>query len=309
MRQSGTLCFVQIWGVVFDVQIAWIRVVLLAMTCSLCACSAYDAKLISVSKKRPGVAGSEGASGEGGAGAAGDDGMGGESGTVCVGADCEMDASAQLPCLMLADCDDHLACTRDALAESDSGCATACERPLSITEPMNGDTCCPPGATAASDADCEPACGNDVVDPGEDCDGGPGCVDCKLNSAQNDCVDRLSMPGTESEECRRCACTNCTTETLACLDDADTDRKAKCDTLVACALAKDCAAMGCYCGDTPDPSCFFPMGDCIPEVESAANTDRRDVILLRLNDTNFALGRAVALTTCARTACPSHCPQ
>ncbi len=64
-------------------------------------------------------------------------------------------------------CDDADPCTADRLVGGP--CQRVC---LHLPVPWeSGDGCCPPGAHAAVDADCEPACGNGFVEPGEDCDG------------------------------------------------------------------------------------------------------------------------------------------
>lgn len=65
-------------------------------------------------------------------------------------------------------CDDMMSCTADTLMNGGS-CQAACSN-VDITQPMNGDGCCPPGATTANDDDCLPGCGNGVVDSGETCD-------------------------------------------------------------------------------------------------------------------------------------------
>ncbi len=84
------------------------------------------------------------------------------------------------------DCDDGVACTRDIRSGAD--CTATCTHE-EITTIIPNDGCCPAGATAATDSDCSPTCGNGVVDPGETCDtaiatGSPGACpvpsDCTL---------------------------------------------------------------------------------------------------------------------------------
>lgn len=65
-------------------------------------------------------------------------------------------------------CDDMMSCTADTLMNGGS-CQAACSN-VDITQPMNNDGCCPPGATTGNDNDCAPGCGNGVVDAGETCD-------------------------------------------------------------------------------------------------------------------------------------------
>jgi cysteine-rich repeat protein len=67
-------------------------------------------------------------------------------------------------------CDDGDACTTDALVGGGTCTATCQSTPITI--PADGDHCCPPGANSTNDSDCAPACGNNVVEPGEGCDDG-----------------------------------------------------------------------------------------------------------------------------------------
>lgn len=54
-----------------------------------------------------------------------------------------------------------------------SACASQCK--LSAREPDNDDACCPKGANANTDHDCEPRCGNGEVESGETCDPPGSC--------------------------------------------------------------------------------------------------------------------------------------
>lgn len=67
-------------------------------------------------------------------------------------------------------CDDGMACTSNVLGNAGT-CQAVCVFPP-ITNPANGDGCCPTGANANNDNDCAPVCGNGVVEPGEQCDDG-----------------------------------------------------------------------------------------------------------------------------------------
>ncbi len=65
-------------------------------------------------------------------------------------------------------CNDGQSCTTDTLISA-SSCQAHCTA-TPITTAVNGDGCCPTGATSATDNDCSPVCGNGVVDAGETCD-------------------------------------------------------------------------------------------------------------------------------------------
>lgn len=67
-------------------------------------------------------------------------------------------------------CSDNMACTRDVLSNPGT-CTAACAFPA-ITMAMNGDGCCPTGANANNDNDCQPHCGNGVKEGTEQCDDG-----------------------------------------------------------------------------------------------------------------------------------------
>ena len=67
-------------------------------------------------------------------------------------------------------CTDNNACTTNVLSNAGT-CAAQCNFPP-ITMAVNGDGCCPPGANANTDTDCQPTCGNGVVEGTEQCDDG-----------------------------------------------------------------------------------------------------------------------------------------
>lgn len=67
-------------------------------------------------------------------------------------------------------CNDGMACTSDALL-SGGTCNASCSY-TEITATIDGDGCCPSGANANTDSDCQAVCGNDVVETGEECDDG-----------------------------------------------------------------------------------------------------------------------------------------
>lgn len=95
---------------------------------------------------------------------------------------CDTAIAAGQPGACPTSCNDNQACTTNRL-DGAGTCLAACSFPP-ITAPTNGDACCPSGANANNDNDCEPACGNRVVEMGEQCDDGndnaqDGCHECR----------------------------------------------------------------------------------------------------------------------------------
>ena len=127
-------------------------------------------------------------------------------------------------CPTLAACEDGDFCTIDTL--EGAACGVACAR-TTITLPASGDLCCPFGANANLDTDCDPVCGNSVVETGELCDGA---------SCPTTCADDGNV---------------CTTEVL-------TGATATCDALcshpaiTACVNADGCCAPGCTATNDTD---------------------------------------------------------
>jgi hypothetical protein len=96
------------------------------------------------------------------------------NGVVDQGESCDVGIPPLVKGACPTSCDDGKACTRDFMRPL--GCQAACQH-IPITAPLSGDGCCPedeegnPTATRATDTDCQPICGNGVVEPGETCDG------------------------------------------------------------------------------------------------------------------------------------------
>ena len=101
------------------------------------------------------------------------------NGIVENGEQCDTAIAAGQPGACPAACNDGFVCTTDTLMNGGTCTAECVSTP--ITTPMNGDGCCAPNGLPENDSDCNPGCGNGVVDPGETCDtgipAGPGaCV-------------------------------------------------------------------------------------------------------------------------------------
>ena len=87
------------------------------------------------------------------------------------------------------DCDDGDPCTFNYRIGSPDNCSAQCLKNV-ITYCRDDDGCCPPGCNANTDSDCEPVCGNGVIEPGETCDG-----DCPTDCDDGDPCTIGTMTG------------------------------------------------------------------------------------------------------------------
>ena len=206
-----------------------------------------------------------------------------------------------------------MACTDDVLVGSAGSCNARCTFPT-ITAPRDGDECCPnvPEANANNDDDCAPRCGNRVIETGELCDDGnttanDGCsATCQIEADQAACLARLP----ENNACAQCSCLDCRSEAVACYGSSDANANARCAALVACGRENGCSSRDCYCGSASDFTCILldgGNGPCRPEVRAAAGSSDPFVILDRSTNTNYAIGRANALSACASAECAGPC--
>ncbi len=92
------------------------------------------------------------------------------NGTVDDGEACDTMIAAGEEGACPTECADDMDCTADVL-ENEGTCMAACSFPA-ITEPADGDMCCPDGANGANDDACMPDCGNGIRETGEACDDG-----------------------------------------------------------------------------------------------------------------------------------------
>jgi hypothetical protein len=82
--------------------------------------------------------------------------------------------------------------------------------------------------------------------------------------------------------------------------------------MIRCGLQNDCTSTACYCG----PGVVLcggilgrPTGPCVLEVEAAAGGTTDPLIIIeRMTDTDYAVGRANLLAECAVQQCPDVCP-
>src|SRR5262249_45373120 len=66
-------------------------------------------------------------------------------------------------------------------------CGVRCEE-IEIKEAIDGDGCCPAGASAATDDDCSPSCGNGVIELGESCDPAESCPQPDACTSSDACI-------------------------------------------------------------------------------------------------------------------------
>lgn len=105
-------------------------------------------------------------------------------------------------------------------------------------------------------ADCTvAACGNRVVDPGEQCDdgnlvGGDGCSGtCSIESGRNSCCAAAATPGCDDAVCQACVCS---LDSLCCA--VQWDSTCASESTNACATS-------CACSPTPGPEPTCPSID------------------------------------------------
>ena len=149
-----------------------------------------------------------------------------------------------------ADCDDGDACTTGRLAGSPADCSAHCvQQPLDAC--LDGDGCCGLGCNALNDGDCEPVCGNAVVEPGETCDPPESCP-----RSSADCDDGD-------------ACT--VDHAFANADDCSS--YCRHDPIQACLSGDGCCPAGCGhiddtdCAPCPEGQHACPGGCCEFDVE------------------------------------------
>jgi hypothetical protein len=95
------------------------------------------------------------------------------NGTVDPGETCDTAITAGSPGACPAsptDCATGDPCSKDQLISAGTCSAICVHLPVTMTSKTVPDGCCPPGANFATDADCQPVCGNGVLESGENCE-------------------------------------------------------------------------------------------------------------------------------------------
>lgn len=189
-----------------------------------------------------------------------------------------------------------------------AGCGAHCE-PMKITARASGDMCCPNGANAANDSDCEPVCGNGVTEPGETCDPPDSCPKCPASSA---CL-RVSATGTP-EECNRVCETTAISACASndgccpsgCTPQNDSDCSARCgDGVVDSSAGETCEPSSA----TPCPQDCADADPCTKDVRTGSDAN------CNVACTHVAITEAVAGDGCCRPGsnasadsdCPAKC--
>jgi hypothetical protein len=141
---------------------------------------------------------------------------------------CDTAIPADMPGACPTQCSASSSCQTSTLEGAD--CAAHCvESPLRPS--MSSDGCCPDGANARVDSDCNPQCGNGVIEPGETCDPPGSCPSC----ATDDKCLRVKMSGSAATcdvVCSVSAVSECRSEDGCCPDTctsgADNDCSTRC---------------------------------------------------------------------------------
>ena len=225
-----------------------------------------------------------------------------------LGESCEN--GSEKPCL--GSCDDKDPCTEDIATGSAATCNRACSH-IPILQPISGDGCCPSGihANANSDSDCDPECGNGLIEPGEGCDDG-NRNDVDSCSSQCQPIDQLDMCLTKvgaRDACTECVCKKCQAESVRCYAGSRPDQNDLCTAAARCFRKHRCMGADCYCGSDILGCEANPSGPCRREIEAAAQTETASIISVRSLDTNFPIGRANAIGQCAWRSCSEFCGQ
>jgi cysteine-rich repeat protein len=211
-----------------------------------------------------------------------------------------------------SDCDQNIECVQDMLVGDPDSCTARCSSTV-IDQPIDGDECCPEGANANTDTDCESECGNGIREPNESCDDGnvepfDGCsADCQTETDREICSGIVGNETTDS--CRECMCQNCTDRALDCFANYSPEENQACVDVIQCGNDTCCEAEQCYCGTQDVLVCLVFGGDgpCKEQINQAADTTSVIDVSNRVNNINYPIGRATALVSCIESSCSSEC--
>jgi hypothetical protein len=157
-------------------------------------------------------------------------------------------------------------CQLRVLQGSAQTCDVTCVNGALQSACINNDGCCPSGCNSLNDNNCNPTCGNGVVESGETCDPVANC-----NSIQTACINDANNVVTTSGSAAACTFV-CTRAQRSC-GPADT----YCPTNVACGPTTDADCPGCGngrvesgLGETCDPPsvCTTQQTACVSDANN-----------------------------------------
>jgi hypothetical protein len=148
-----------------------------------------------------------------------------------------------------------------------------------VTQPSDGDGCCPMGASSNDDSDCIPLCGNGMQEAGEGCDPGSAATACPI-----DCDD------TEV----------CTSDVLSGAD-LNCDTLCSHDPITAAADGDGCCPEGAH--NTNDADCAPRCGNGVVETGEESTNQ----VGTRSQDSSYPLYWSEQYGTCLVAQCPSEC--
>jgi cysteine-rich repeat protein len=170
------------------------------------------------------------------------------------------------------------------------GSGPVCPGPTSLLECVDDDGCCPTGflCNANEDNDCDPICGNAVIEPGEECDGGACCNRrCAFNPAGFACresqgaCDPVEMCTGNSPDCPpdelENAGTVCNPAATPCELDAACDGVSPTcpanapNSNAYCLHGDGCCPLDGHCNESQDNDCMPICGN--GALESGENCD------------------------------------
>ena len=220
-------------------------------------------------------------------------------------------------------CRTELTCMSARFTGAPVTCSARCEL-VPIVSCVNGDRCCPSGCSPQEDDDCgatvrKPAAATQQTPGSASSTSGAGAAGSAAAGAgadkpcTQDCGPDSPMPrcsDTHSDgACEACDCAYCADEVVDCeLQESESARTA-CRDLLACATAKRCSGLDCYCGAFAANVCLtgWANGPCMPEVRKAAGSNDAVNIFVQAFSGEGPLVPAAKALSCRGQHCRRAC--